>query len=290
MLNQPEFIMLVGLPGSGKSTYAENHKNSNCVHISSDNIREQLYGDANIQENSNQVFYLMKQQAIEALQLGQDVIYDATNISRKFRVETLKSLPSYAIKKCVIVWADIDTCLTQNNSRDRTVPKAVIDRMLRSFQAPFYDEGWHNIEIEVPTSFDSHTYSDKCIEAMKISQDNPHHTLSIIEHCFETRHILETELNVTDAEILSAGSFHDVGKPVTKSFINSRGEETSTAHYYGHQGAGAWMSYGLFYNVYISWLISTHMEPFNNSKYYQKLPAFLKEPIDLIHKADLGAH
>ena len=41
-----EFIMLVGLPASGKSTYAEKLKEKEYHIHSSDSIREELTGDA----------------------------------------------------------------------------------------------------------------------------------------------------------------------------------------------------------------------------------------------------
>lgn len=64
-----------------------------------------------------------------------------------------------------------------------------------------------------------------------------------------------------------------------------------TAHYYQHQCVGAWASYGIDdITPYSAWLISTHMEPFFNSKYYKNLPPFLKKDIDLLHEADLAAH
>ena len=40
----------------------------------------------------------------------------------------------------------------------------------------------------------------------------------------------------------------------------------------------------------IAWLISTHMDPYLNTKYYNKLPEFLKKQIDLLHEADVKAH
>lgn len=50
-MNKPEFVMLVGLPGSGKSTYAQTLNETHSIH-SSDAIREELFGDAN--ENSKE--------------------------------------------------------------------------------------------------------------------------------------------------------------------------------------------------------------------------------------------
>lgn len=96
-----------------------------------------------------------------------------------------------------------------------------------------------------------------------------------------------------DNTIALAASFHDIGKPYVKTFIDAKGEPSDTAHYYGHQCVGAWMVYGLVVDnirVDIAWLVSTHMAPFLNEKYYRNLPSYLKTSIDLLHEADVAAH
>jgi len=80
----PIFCMLVGLPGSGKTSFALSLKDKYDI-ISSDSIRKELYGSERIQENNNKVFEIMRKRAIEALKSGKNVIYDATNMTRKFR-------------------------------------------------------------------------------------------------------------------------------------------------------------------------------------------------------------
>lgn len=90
----PKLEILIGLPGSGKSTYAkeEHESNSNSVYLSSDKIREELYGNESIQGNPVEVFTLMQSRAIEALKSGRDVFYDATNLTRKDRAGILCQL------------------------------------------------------------------------------------------------------------------------------------------------------------------------------------------------------
>ena len=51
-----KFIMLVGLPASGKSTYAERLKEKGYHIHSSDKIREELTGDVNSQDKNIDVF------------------------------------------------------------------------------------------------------------------------------------------------------------------------------------------------------------------------------------------
>jgi hypothetical protein len=157
--------------------------------------------------------------------------------------------------------------------------------MLKKFQAPYYDEGIDEIEI-IRTYYDDEYYR-KCFEDMKIPHDNPHHTLSIYDHCMAARDYIEPKTH----EMYHAAWWHDIGKPYVKAFIDSKGNPCDTAHYYQHQCVGSWMSYGLFsVTPKIAWLISTHMDPFLNTKYYNNLPPFLKKDIDLLHEADLAAH
>ena len=42
--------------------------------------------------------------------------------------------------------------------------------------------------------------------------------------------------------------------------------------------------------IVVSWLVSNHMEPFFNSKYYRTLQPELKKLIDELHEADVAAH
>jgi predicted kinase len=284
--------MLVGVPGSGKSTYAEKMANEFTKHISSDAIRKEIYGDESCQDDPGRVFNIMHERTLYALRNGYDVIYDATNITRKSRLSILKQLPAYVEKKCVIVWVPIDYCIKRDTERDRTVGKEVIYKMLQRFEAPFYDEGFDNIEVYHAGVYPGVDYYDEHIKALEIPHDNPHHSVDVAEHCKLCGNSLR-QLELPSAVKL-AGYVHDIGKPLTKTFINTKGETTEVAHYYGHQAVGAWISYGLRSAIYdivtLAWLISTHMAPMINQKYYNSLDPLYKDWIDALHKADLEAH
>lgn len=292
-MNRPTLILLVGIPGSGKTTYAKKYIESNpdTVHLSSDKIRKELWGNEAIQGDNSQVFSLMQSRAIEALNNGRSVIYDCTNITRKERACIIGICPKFAKVETHIVWSSIETCIERDAARERTVGKEVIDRMLKRFQAPYYDEGIDEIKVIYSDIFYHRDYRNNVFLRMDISHDNPHHELNIRDHCVMA-HIHADKLSDYDEDISTAALYHDIGKPYVKAFVNSKGEPCEIAHYYQHQCVGAWMSYGFIgiTTPEIAWLISAHMEPFLNTKYYNKLPPYLKAKIDLLHECDLAAH
>jgi predicted kinase len=292
-MKRPKLIILVGIPGSGKTTYANKYMPDypkEAKHLSSDLIRKELYGDESIQGNPSEVFSLMQKRTIEALNNGYDVIYDATNITRKDRASIISVCPKFVKIACHIIWAPIEFCIERDSKRERTVGKEVIDRMLKRFQAPYYDEGIEFINIIFPDNLNQTSYHNKCIDAMNIPHDNPHHTLNVLEHCREAAKYI-AELYPTEYNLIAAAEMHAIGKPYVKAFVDAKGNSCETAHFYQHQCVGAWQIYGCAWgNPYTAWLVSTHMEPFFNSKYYNNLPPFLKKDIDLLHEADLKAH
>lgn len=291
-MDRPRLIMLCGISGSGKTTYAKEYiaEHNNTTHLSSDAIRKELRGDESVQDNPVAVFELMQKRTIEALNEGQNVVYDSTALTRKDRASIISKLPKFVRVECHIIWAPIGTCIERDAARERTVGKDVIDRMLKKFQSPYYDENFDSIQVIMPDHFDSVAYMHECIDKMHIPHDNPHHTFDIWAHC-EAAYDYIYYKKFVDNDLMRAALFHDMGKPYVKAFVNAKGEPCDTAHYYGHDSCGAWMSYGLpNANIFISWLISTHMQPFFNSKYYNNLPKFLKKQIDLLNEADLNAH
>lgn len=291
-MNRSTLIICVGIPGSGKTTYAKEYinSNSNTIHLSSDSIRAELYGNESTQGNPADVFSLMQKRAIEALNNGQNVIYDATNITRKDRQGIISVCPKFAKIEAHIIWAPIETCVERDLKRERTVGKEVIDRMLKRFQAPFFDEDIDEIKVILPSNFDTSKYRLQCINDMMIPHDNPHHTLDVYTHCLEANKYMTHYIKNKDDDLDKAAFFHDIGKPYVKAFIDNKSNPCDIAHYYQHQCLGAYLSYGMELSIKTAWLISTHMDPFLNTKYYNNLPPFLKRDIDLLHEADLAAH
>lgn len=301
-MNVPIFTMIVGLPGSGKSAYAkELSEKTNAKICSSDAIREELNGDINSQSNNEEVFKLLHKRIKEYLANGESVIYDATNINSRRRKAFLSELKNISCRKnCIIIAVPFDECCKRNELRERVVPVEVIEKMYKSWNTPYFFEGWDSITIK-RNEYKTNVIGFWIANHMNFNQDNPHHTMTLGEHCMAVGKYLED-----DKTLLCAGMMHDCGKPFTKSFINSKGEETNIAHYYQHHCVGAYNS--LFY-IYpndvdplkVSIIINLHMHPYfwekdiNNGektmgKYKKLWGEELFDNVMRLHGADLNAH
>ena len=303
-MSKPTFTMMVGLVGSGKSTYAKRlAEETNAIICSSDAIREELYGDENSQDNNEEVFEILHSRIKENLKNGKNVIYDATNINSKRRrafLSELRNIP--CVKKCVIIATPFEMCCIQNESRDRVVPYEVIERMYKNWNTPYWFEGWNEIEIKFPDDFEINNVIGIWIsDHMDYDQDNPHHSCTLGQHCNLVGQALKD-----DMLLHCAGLLHDCGKPFTKSFINSKGEETDVAHYYQHHCCGSYDSLFFRYpdkvdRLDVSILINLHMMPYfwekdkehgeKTRQKYQKLWGNeLYNNVMKLHEADKKAH
>lgn len=262
------FIMTVGLPGSGKTTYCKNYIKSfapilSYVHLSSDAIRKELYGDESIQEGNDRVFNVLNSRTIDNLKNDKNVIYDATNLTIKARREILnqiKNLDNVIIKKCWLFATPIETCLERNSKRERKVPEHVILDMVKRFQCPLEREGFSRIEI-IPYYGKSKTTLD-FVSAMKgRNQNNPHHKFNLDDHCFYTYLYVKNKSYEENPVLEKAARIHDIGKCYTETLDNN-----GVSHYYNHENYGAYLVLTLLdnylYRVRLAQYINYHHIPF----------------------------
>lgn len=323
---RPMFIMMVGLSGSGKSTYAKvfannyklhNSMTSDIIIHSSDDLRAVKYGDASIQGDNTKLFNELHKLIIADLDAGKSVIYDATNLSMKRRKNFLKSIEHFKCQKiAVVVMTPYDECLRRCSLRKRQVSDKVVFRQLKNFQFPILAEGWDDIKIFEDK--DSYLYTldtdgrsaleDKFLfDLIYTSQDNPHHVDSIGVHCINTAEyflrIMENIESQVGAEGLSnkayrLGLLHDYGKKMCKDFHDIKGNPTKEAHYYSHQNVSAYLSFFIGmdeldakerYEQAV--IIQYHMEPFFRQnkldEFYEWIGADYAWWIKLLHEADI---
>jgi predicted kinase len=131
-----EAYLMVGAPGSGKSTYARTlAKTEDAVVISGDDVRAELYGDANIQGEWNEI----QNRIVELIEenVGKPVVLDGTHYRASYRKEAVNLLRSYGYNNitAVVIDKSLEVCLTQNAARSRVVPRHVIVNMHQKLQS-----------------------------------------------------------------------------------------------------------------------------------------------------------
>lgn len=90
--SKPKFIITVGISGSGKSTWIRTLVNQGFIVVSPDDIRREITGTVNNESKNNEVFSLAYQRTIDAINSGKNVIFDATNLISKYRIDMLNKL------------------------------------------------------------------------------------------------------------------------------------------------------------------------------------------------------
>lgn len=153
-MKKSTLYMLAGVPGAGKSTAAKRLESQGVVWLTSDGIREELYGSEEVQGSPSEVFGLMKERTRAALLAGQDVVYDACNLRGRYRRQFLEEdLAGISCTRvCLAVETPLEVCLQRNAARERHVPEHVIRRMANSWERPAYKEGWDLVLVFTPDS------------------------------------------------------------------------------------------------------------------------------------------
>ena len=295
------FYMTIGLPGAGKDYYVKHYLDS-CTHIASDDIRAEVFGDVNDQTHNSEVFQIMFKRTVEALKSGKDVVYNATNLSRKRRMAFLRSIAHIKdVRKVAIVFCTpLEVAIERNNNRERKVPEDVIISMAKRFDVPHMNEGYSDIILYREDSFLRIDLLKKVMDAENLSHDNPHHRLTVGKHMEEAYKY--ACCSRFPSEVCFAALYHDVAKPLVKDFHNIKGEATEEAHYYGHDKLSAYMylSYCKRGNeteshlLEVANLISNHMIFFNKDinlkKFEMKYGSEFLKKLELLHDCDTYAH
>lgn len=290
------FYMLVGPSGCGKTTCAEKLCSKNDLHVSSDLIREELYGSPNIQGDPKEVFALMTEKSLLTLKDGKNVIYDATNLSERYRrniIQQVRAKYPSCYMSCLIVSTTYEQCVANQGKRSRKVPEEVIKKQFRNFRMPTYSEGWDSIDIIHP--FGTVTINFYRSKFDGILHDNPWHRGTIFDHMDSAVGLAQ---KAGEPEyIIDVLRFHDIGKFYTKTFSNWYGQVSDEAHYYGHEHVSSYLYLSIRQEelseaeiLYNAKLIDLHMAMHSdnldrfrvkNKKYWNDL--------EIIHKYDEGA-
>ena len=137
-------MVLVGLPGSGKSTYLEQ---IGAEALSSDAIRRLLADDETDQTIHDRVFQTLRYLLRQRLALGRPVTYiDATNLTPEERRPYIGIGQSHGCELEAIYFdVPLEVCRERNAHRHRVVPAEVLAAMAAKLVPPSTSEGFGRV-------------------------------------------------------------------------------------------------------------------------------------------------
>ena len=153
----PSLYMMIGVPGSGKSTWIANQNfdwNRTAI-ISTDNIIDQRavaqgksYSDV-FQKEIKSATAEMNQNLRDAIDNQMDIIWDQTNVTARARQSKLRSIPSNYQKIAVFFatpeWNELQKRLSSREGKN--IPSNIVMSMMSQLEPPNEHEGWDKIII-----------------------------------------------------------------------------------------------------------------------------------------------
>lgn len=153
-MNKPKLYMLVGVPGSGKSTWFKNQEfwMSDVAYVSTDMLVEmeaervgKSYTEI-FQEYMPKAVELMAHQVELARDKGMDIIWDQTSTTIATRAKKFRMLPDYYAIAVVFRTPKMEELQKRLASRPgKVIPLEVLDNMIANWEEPTLEEGFKEI-------------------------------------------------------------------------------------------------------------------------------------------------
>ncbi len=128
--DEQEIIVMVGYPGSGKSTIADSIGDRYKV----------LHGDELVTSKK------MIKEAEKVIISGFSVVFDATNPTIKKRAEYINIAKKYKLPiRCIVMKTDMMEAIFRNNKRNKVIPKITYYIFRKNYEEPSTDEGFEEV-------------------------------------------------------------------------------------------------------------------------------------------------
>jgi protein phosphatase len=153
-MNTNQIIVLVGISGCGKSTFADKYmtEHPDTLLLSSDKLRGVIGKSESDQSVTPQVFSIIKRNSDEAIAKGKTVMIDATSLNPKERRDYVDIAKKHNVDAIAYVFERDKATLMKNQEKrgasgGRIVPEFVIDKMLSKYVRPSTSEGFKEINL-----------------------------------------------------------------------------------------------------------------------------------------------
>jgi len=149
---KPKFILLVGMPASGKSSFAVNTHNT--VVLSTDNYLEKIAKEKGLTINEVYADHIKDAQRDlnitfeAAMAARKDIVWDQTNLNSKTRRKRLCRVSKDYHIICIYFTCPWETLLDRNKER-RAIGKNLsytrLKEMMSYYEVPTATEGFHEV-------------------------------------------------------------------------------------------------------------------------------------------------
>lgn len=117
-LNPISLVVLMGLPGSGKSHLAKHLAKQGFVVVAGEGVALEMFGTEQLQPDQySQVYEQVRKQALQLLQQGKKVVIDGTNLKREYRQQIYDVCAGYPTK-LIYLKVDKKTALQRIKERE----------------------------------------------------------------------------------------------------------------------------------------------------------------------------
>jgi predicted kinase len=164
MSDTPTLVVLVGLPGSGKSyrsnAYMSDEKNKDTVVYSTDDYIEQVAARRNMtysdvfQDTIKEATMVNDAKVADAFAAGKNVAWDQTNLGLKKRKQIISKAPKNYRVSCVCFVPPRDASedaeiAARRDARGaaKFIPKHILDSMKKSAVMPTLEEGFDTVHF-----------------------------------------------------------------------------------------------------------------------------------------------
>lgn len=158
----PKFVMLVGLPCSGKSTWLENFLEEDSrewIVVSTDNIYEEYAAEKGITYDeayralpAKKVNAKFRLGINDAIKHRKNIVWDQTNVYQNARRKKMASLPKKDYEAIAVVFEIAREELARRHAArlaetGKSVPSKIVDEMAANYIRPSKAEGFTHVHL-----------------------------------------------------------------------------------------------------------------------------------------------